>query len=135
MLAVLAIAVLWMGVYPKPFTDVMHVSVTEAAQARGHLQAVTEAASEHTHEPRMNWLAIAPEILLLVMACVVALVDLYVTDPRRRPPTCSTQASPARGACCTSRTGQIGGQTRVRCRACGRRPDGPPAGLLRHASR
>ena len=29
MLAVLAVAVLWMGVYPKPFTDVMHVSVTE----------------------------------------------------------------------------------------------------------
>ncbi len=29
MLAVLAIATLWMGVYPKPFTDVMHVSVTE----------------------------------------------------------------------------------------------------------
>ncbi|QTN24956.1 NADH-quinone oxidoreductase subunit M [Rhizobacter sp. AJA081-3] len=29
MMAVLAVAVLWMGVYPKPFTDVMHVSVTE----------------------------------------------------------------------------------------------------------
>lgn len=29
MLAVLALAVLWMGVYPKPFTDTMHVSVTE----------------------------------------------------------------------------------------------------------
>jgi NADH-quinone oxidoreductase subunit M len=29
MLALLAIAVLWMGVYPKPFTDVMQVSVTE----------------------------------------------------------------------------------------------------------
>ncbi|HUG21160.1 NADH-quinone oxidoreductase subunit M [Piscinibacter sp.] len=29
MLSVLAIAVLWMGVYPKPFTDTMHVSVTE----------------------------------------------------------------------------------------------------------
>ncbi len=29
MMAVLAIAVLWMGVYPKPFTDVMHVSVNE----------------------------------------------------------------------------------------------------------
>jgi NADH-quinone oxidoreductase subunit M len=29
MLALLAIAVLWMGLYPKPFTDVMHVSVTE----------------------------------------------------------------------------------------------------------
>ncbi len=29
MLALLAIAVLWMGVYPKPFTDVMNSSVTE----------------------------------------------------------------------------------------------------------
>ena len=28
-MAVLAVATLWMGVYPKPFTDVMHVSVTE----------------------------------------------------------------------------------------------------------
>ena len=28
-MAVLAIAVLWMGVYPKPFTDVMQVSVSE----------------------------------------------------------------------------------------------------------
>ncbi len=32
MLAVLAIAVLWMGLYPKPFTDVMHVSVTQLLQ-------------------------------------------------------------------------------------------------------
>jgi NADH-quinone oxidoreductase subunit M len=29
MLSLLAAAVLWMGVYPKPFTDVMQVSVTE----------------------------------------------------------------------------------------------------------
>jgi NADH-quinone oxidoreductase subunit M len=29
MLAVLAVAVLWMGLYPKPFTDVMNVSVGE----------------------------------------------------------------------------------------------------------
>ena len=29
MLAILAVAVLAMGLYPKPFTDVMHVSVTE----------------------------------------------------------------------------------------------------------
>ena len=29
MLALLAIAVLWMGLYPKPFTDVMHASVTD----------------------------------------------------------------------------------------------------------
>ena len=28
-MTVLAVAVLWMGLYPKPFTDVMHVSVTE----------------------------------------------------------------------------------------------------------
>jgi NADH-quinone oxidoreductase subunit M len=27
MMALLAIATLWMGVYPKPFTDVMHSSV------------------------------------------------------------------------------------------------------------
>ena len=31
-LALLAAAVLWMGVYPKPFTDVMHVSVTDLLQ-------------------------------------------------------------------------------------------------------
>jgi NADH-quinone oxidoreductase subunit M len=29
MLGLLAVAVLWMGLYPKPFTDSMHVSVTE----------------------------------------------------------------------------------------------------------
>jgi NADH-quinone oxidoreductase subunit N len=33
----------------------------------------------------MNWLALSPEILLLAMACVVALVDLFVTHPRRLP--------------------------------------------------
>ncbi|TAK97021.1 MAG: NADH-quinone oxidoreductase subunit M [Aquabacterium sp.] len=32
MLAILAAAVLWMGVQPKPFTDAMHVSVTELIQ-------------------------------------------------------------------------------------------------------
>jgi NADH-quinone oxidoreductase subunit M len=31
-LALLAVAVLWMGVYPKPFTDLMHVSVTDLLQ-------------------------------------------------------------------------------------------------------
>jgi NADH-quinone oxidoreductase subunit M len=29
MLSLLAVAVMWMGLYPKPFTDVMHVSVLE----------------------------------------------------------------------------------------------------------
>ena len=33
----------------------------------------------------MNWLAVAPEIVLLVMACVVAMVDLWVTHPQRTP--------------------------------------------------
>jgi len=31
----------------------------------------------------ISWLAIYPEIMLLVMACVIALVDLGVTSPRR----------------------------------------------------
>src|SRR5574341_2420897 len=33
----------------------------------------------------MNWLAVYPEILLLVMACVIAVVDLFVTSPQRTP--------------------------------------------------
>jgi NADH-quinone oxidoreductase subunit N len=32
----------------------------------------------------MNWLAIYPEIVLLGMTCVIAIVDLYITDPARR---------------------------------------------------
>jgi NADH-quinone oxidoreductase subunit N len=32
----------------------------------------------------MNWSAITPEIVLLTMACVIALVDLFVTEPERR---------------------------------------------------
>jgi len=35
MLSLLAVAVLWMGVYPKPFTDVMHTSVTQLIQHVG----------------------------------------------------------------------------------------------------
>jgi NADH-quinone oxidoreductase subunit M len=31
-LLLLAVAVLWMGVYPKPFTDLMHVSITDLLQ-------------------------------------------------------------------------------------------------------
>jgi len=30
---------------------------------------------------QMNWSSVSPEIVLLVMACVVAMVDLWVTDP------------------------------------------------------
>ena len=32
----------------------------------------------------LNWSVVVPETVLLVMACVVAVVDLYVDDPRRR---------------------------------------------------
>ncbi len=39
----------------------------------------------------MNWLAICPEILLLAMGCIVALVDLWVTDEQRRPTYWLTQ--------------------------------------------
>lgn len=31
----------------------------------------------------MNWLAICPELVLLAMACLIALVDLFVTDEKR----------------------------------------------------
>ena len=41
----------------------------------------------------MNWVAVYPEILLLALACVVALVDLFVTDPRRTPTYWLTQLS------------------------------------------
>ncbi|MCZ8077038.1 MAG: proton-conducting transporter membrane subunit, partial [Paucibacter sp.] len=39
----------------------------------------------------MNWLAVYPEIILLAMACVVALADLFVKDPARRPTYWLTQ--------------------------------------------
>jgi NADH-quinone oxidoreductase subunit N len=32
---------------------------------------------------KLSWIAIYPEIVLLVMACVIAMVDLAVTSPRR----------------------------------------------------
>jgi NADH-quinone oxidoreductase subunit N len=41
----------------------------------------------------MNWLAVYPELLLLVMALVVSMVDLWVTHPRRTPTYLLTQAS------------------------------------------
>ena len=33
----------------------------------------------------LNWLAVTPEIVLLGMACVVAILDLFVTCPQRKP--------------------------------------------------
>ena len=41
----------------------------------------------------MNWLAIYPEIVLLAMACVVAMVDLFVEHPLRTPTYLLTQAT------------------------------------------
>jgi NADH-quinone oxidoreductase subunit N len=42
---------------------------------------------------QMNWPAVYPEIVLLAMACVVAMVDLWVTHPKRAPTYWLTQAS------------------------------------------
>jgi NADH-quinone oxidoreductase subunit N len=42
---------------------------------------------------QMNWLVVYPEIVLLVAACIVALVDLSVTDPQRGVTFWLTQAS------------------------------------------
>ena len=41
----------------------------------------------------MNWPAIYPEIVLLAMACVIALVDLWVSDPMRTPTYLLSQAT------------------------------------------
>ena len=41
----------------------------------------------------MNWTAVSPQIVLLVMACVITLADLFVTDPRRLPTYLLTQAT------------------------------------------
>jgi NADH-quinone oxidoreductase subunit N len=41
----------------------------------------------------MNWQAVYPEIVLLTMACVIAMVDLWVSDPLRRPTYLLVQAS------------------------------------------
>ena len=41
----------------------------------------------------MNWPAVYPAIVLLAMACVVAMVDLWVTHPKRLPTYLLTQAS------------------------------------------
>ena len=42
---------------------------------------------------QLNWSAVGPEIVLLAMACVVAMVDLWVTHPRRLPTYLLTQVS------------------------------------------
>ncbi len=41
----------------------------------------------------MNWISIYPEIALLIMACVVTLLDLFVRDPMHRPTYIVTQLS------------------------------------------
>jgi len=41
----------------------------------------------------MNWQVVYPEIVLLAMACVIAVIDLFVTDPARRATFWLTQAT------------------------------------------
>lgn len=64
----------------------------------------------------MNWVAVYPEILLLVLACVVALVDLFVTDPRRTPTYWLTQLSLA--VVGAMHFAAMGNARPRRCRAC-----------------
>jgi NADH-quinone oxidoreductase subunit N len=42
---------------------------------------------------QMNWLAVYPEMILLTLALVVSLVDLWVTHPQRTPTYLLTQAT------------------------------------------
>jgi NADH-quinone oxidoreductase subunit N len=41
----------------------------------------------------MNWQAVYPEMVLLTMACVITLVDLWLTDPRKHATYVLTQAT------------------------------------------
>ena len=59
----------------------MHASVAELLKHVAVSKLQLSSARKNTMNS-MNWLAVYPEIVLLVMACVVALVDLCVTDPR-----------------------------------------------------
>ena len=43
----------------------------------------------------MNWLVIYPELWLLLATCVIAVADLFSSDPERRPTFWLTQASVA----------------------------------------
>jgi phthiocerol/phenolphthiocerol synthesis type-I polyketide synthase B len=45
-MAVLAVATLWMGVYPKPFTDVMNSSVAELLSSLGFSRALAALEEE-----------------------------------------------------------------------------------------
>ena len=79
MLGLLAVAVLWMGLYPKPFTDVMNVSVDALLK---HVAAPKLPDRERTRRPlHMNWLTVAPRSGCSRWPAWSLLVDLWVTDP------------------------------------------------------
>ena len=133
MLGLLAIAVLYMGIYPKPFTDVMNASVADLLQARGRVQAeLSRHENEHMLD-KSSLIVVRPEILLLVMACVIALVDLGVKTPPARPDLLADPGHAGRRrAGCTGRLA-ADGQTALRLRQHGReRPHGQLAQVLRH---
>ena len=41
----------------------------------------------------MNWLVVLPEIILVTMTCAIAVLDLFLSDPARRPTFWLTQAT------------------------------------------
>jgi hypothetical protein len=83
MLALLAAAVLWMGLQPKPFTDVMQVSVTELLKHVATSEAELTDHDHHDHPQLDRRLSLKPGCCFA--ACVVTLADLFFDDPERQP--------------------------------------------------
>ena len=80
LLATVAIAVLAMGIWPKPFIDVMHTSVADLLVhvAKTKLVAAERAARLHA----ALLVPVLPEIVILTAASLILMVDLFVDDDR-----------------------------------------------------
>ncbi len=79
------------AIYPKPFTDVIDPSVQQLLQHVGPVQASlkTRLNREIQMIDNISWLAVYPEIILMVMGCVIVLADLGVSSFRAVPaPMC-----------------------------------------------
>ena len=76
-LAALAAAVLLMGIYPLPFTEVMHASTERAA-------APYRVTQDMSSMEFLSHLRALPEMWVLVATCVLMILDLYSRDEQRR---------------------------------------------------
>jgi hypothetical protein len=69
-----------MGIYPKPFTDVMHVSVIELLK---HV-AVSKLWSwlrKEIYMQAIDLIAMLPELVLLTVACLL-LLTVFMNEPQ-----------------------------------------------------